>query len=361
MQVIRDFLKTFQITDTTFAIGVSGGADSLALALMFKQEFPQYRIIALTVDHKLRPTSGDEAEYVAQVMQKHNIEHHILVWEGEKPQTGIEEQARLARYKLLCGWCKENNIANLVIAHHLFDQAETFLMRLQRGSGLYGLSAISEVSERNGVRILRPLLNTHPDEMKNFLNAQNIKWVEDESNLCADFLRVKLRQYLPCLEREAGITAKRLCEAAADLRKIKGFIEDTVDEIINSKVHKWGDCGFSFDYAEFLSWHKELRFYILRKLLTTLGGLDYSPEADSLNTLSEQLSATAFSGATLGCCQILKDELKIWIIKENRTNKDICSTEEWERYTKQNPEVRNIKIPYKLRAAMFFEKLSKKI
>ncbi len=361
MQIIRNFLDIHHITDTAFAVGVSGGADSLALVLMFKKEFPQYRIIALTVDHKLRPTSGEEAQYVAQIMQKYQIEHHTLVWEGEKLQTGIEEQARLARYSLLCNWCKANNIANLVIAHHLFDQAETFLMRLQRGSGLYGLSAMSEITEKNGVRILRPLLNIHPDEMKKFLNEQQIRWVEDESNQCTDFLRVKMRNYLPQLSDAAGISPQRLCEAAADLRKIKGFIEDTVDGIISSKVHKWRDCGFSFDYAAFLSWHKELRFYVLGKLITALGKAAYFPEADSLNTLSLQLEAADFSGATLGNCHIMKDELKIWIIKENRTGAEICTTEDWERYTKQNPEVRGVKIPYKLRAALLFEKLSQKI
>lgn len=73
---------------------MSGGADSLAMALMFKQEFPDLRLVALTVDHGLRPTSRQEAEYVASVMKAHKIEHHILVWQGAKPLTGIEEKAR---------------------------------------------------------------------------------------------------------------------------------------------------------------------------------------------------------------------------------------------------------------------------
>lgn len=361
MQVICDFLKTFQITDTTFAIGVSGGADSLALALMFKQEFPHYRIIALTVDHKLRPTSGDEALYAARIMQKYHIEHHILNWEGEKPQAGIEEQARTARYNLLCNWCRENNVANLVIAHHLFDQAETFLMRLQRGSGLYGLAAMSEISEKDGIRILRPLLNVHPDKLKDFLNKQNIKWVEDESNQCEDFLRVRMRKFLPLLDDTVGISAMRLSEAAADLRKVKNFMKNTVDMIISEKVHQWGNCGFSFDYTEFLNWHQELRYYVTGKLLTTLGGKDYTPEADSLNLLLTQLAQKDFSGATLGDCHIVKEDLKIWIIKEHRGEMRFYNKEEWDIYTKQNPTVRGIKIPYKLRSALLCEKLSKKI
>lgn len=361
MQVIRDFLQKFQITDTTFAIGVSGGADSLALALMFKKEFPNYRIIALTVDHKLRPSSSEEAQYVAKIMQQYHIEHHTLVWDGEKPLTGIEEQARLARYDLLCGWCKENKVENLVIAHHLLDQAETFLMRLQRGSGLYGLSAMREISKKNNIRILRPLLDIHPDTMKKFLKSENIEWVEDESNQCLDFLRVKMRKFLPLLESSTGITPMRLCEAAANLRKTKSFIEETVENLIKTKVHQWYNVGFSVDYTEFLSWHPELRFYVTGKLLTTLNRQDYFPESENLNMLLQQMTRADFSAMTLGGCVILKEDLKIWIIKENRNRNDVYNTTEWEAYEVQNPDVRGIKIPYKLRSALLFEKLSKKI
>lgn len=361
MQVIQDFLHKHHIMETTFAIGVSGGADSLALALMFKEAYPDYRLIALTVDHGLRPSSREEAQYVAKLMKQYNIEHHTLVWEGEKPQTGIEEQARLARYKLLCDWCNDNRISYLAIAHHLYDQAETFLMRLQRGSGLYGLSAMDEISERHGVRLLRPLLNIHPDILKDYLKAKNIDWVEDESNQCSDFLRVRMRKFLPTLELEATISSARICEAAADLRRVRCFLEDTVHSIIQEKVHNWNDVGYSVDYAEFLSWHKEIRFYVLGQLISTLQQQAYAPEADSLTALVQQLSDKKFSGATLGGCHILNEGLKLWIIKENRDRPDTYTTAEWDAYVIENPEVRGIKIPQKLKVALLDKKLSKKI
>ncbi|MCM1324518.1 MAG: tRNA lysidine(34) synthetase TilS [Acetobacter sp.] len=358
MQIIRKFLTDNNITANTFAIGVSGGADSLALALMFKEEFPQYRIIALTVDHQLRPSSHKEALYVAKIMAQFDIEHHILIWDGEKPQTGIEEQARIARYRLLCDWCIENNITYLLTAHHAYDQAETFLMRLQRGSGLFGLSGMDDVSVRDGIFLLRPLLHTQPEIMRNFLRTRNIEWVEDESNQCSDFLRVKMRQTLPLIEKQTSITPSRLCEAAENLRKVKAFIEYTVDEIIQSKVHQWGKCGFSFDYTEFLSWHRELRFYILQKLLTILGGQMYFPEADSLNILLHQINLPNFSSATLGKCYIIKEDLKIWIIKEYRDRFYSYSIADWEIYVNKTPEVRGLKIPHKLRVALLLEKIS---
>ncbi len=360
MQVIKDFLEAHNITEKKFAIGVSGGADSLALVLLFKLEFPDYNIIALTVDHQLRPSSRQEAEYVAKVMADFGIEHHILTWSDPKPSTGVEEAARIARYNLLCTWCREHHVKNLVIAHHLFDQAETFLMRLQRGSGVFGLSAIQEISTRGDIKILRPLLNIHPDVLKNFLKERNISWVEDESNQCTDFLRVKMRQFLPELEKETGITANRLVLAAQNLRRTRSFIECTVQNIIYNKVHLWGNCGASFDYTEFLSWHSELKFYILNRLICDISGQIYTPEADALHTLIKDLEIEAFSTATLGGVCFCKSDLKLWLIKENR-NVDVCITEaDWVDFEKHTPQVRGIKIPAKLRQALVHEKKNEK-
>lgn len=356
MQIIEDFLKKHHIQDDTFAVGVSGGADSLALVLMFKQEFPQYRIVALTVDHGLRPTSRNEALYVADLMQRFNIEHHILTWEGEKPVTGIEEQARLMRYRLLCQWCKHNHIGYLAIAHHLYDQAETFLMRLERGSGLYGLCAMSDIFEREGIKLLRPLLNTPPEILKTFLEQQKIKWVEDESNQCLDFLRVKMRHFLPILEKETGISAECLSHTAATLQRTKDFIESIVNQTIDLHVHQWGNSGFSVDYTLFLSWHEELKFRILSKLICTLAQSTYIPKAEKLLELVRCLENKDYEGGTLGGCYIQISDLRLWIIKEERDNKIIYSNRLWEDFILHNPEVRGLQIPYKLRLSLVKEK-----
>ena len=356
MQIIADFLERHHIKDTTFAVGVSGGADSLALVLMFKREFPQYKIVALTVDHGLRPSSRDEAMYVANVMQRFNIEHHILTWEGEKPASGIEEQARIARYNLLCRWCQEHHISYLAIAHHLYDQAETFLMRLERGSGLYGLCAMSEISERDGVKLIRPFLNTAPEILKTFLNEQKIKWVEDESNQCLDFLRVKMRHFLPILEKETGITPARIGQAVADLQKTKDFIEGVVKQTIDNHVHQWGKSGFSVDYALYLGWHRELKFRVLSKLICKLNQTAYIPEAEKLEELLNCLDNKNYESRTLGGCYIHISDLRLWIIKERRRENNFYTTQQWEDFVLHNPEVRGIQIPHKLRVSLLSEK-----
>ena len=355
MRVIADFLTKHQIKEEIFAIGVSGGADSLALALMAKEALPHCRLIALTVDHGLRPSSKKEAQYVAEIMKAHGIEHHILVWEGEKPTTGIEEQARAARYRLLCDWCKENGVKYLAIAHHLNDQAETFLMRLQRGSGLFGLSAMQEVSEKNGITLLRPLLHIPPQVMKDYLKERQIDWVEDESNQCTDFLRVKMRQFLPLFTEKTGVTPERIDEAVSNLQRARGFIENTVQEAIEESVSFYGNCGAAFDYMHFVSWHEELKFYVLSKLLTYIGGNDYVPEAETLLELIKKMQEDDFTAATLGGVYIERSGLKVWLVKEYRENVPFDSTK-WDEFVKHNPMYNGIKLPHKLKIALISEK-----
>lgn len=356
MQLITDFFDTHQIEAKSIAVGVSGGADSLALVLLLKEMFSNYHFVALTVDHGLRPTSLKEAQYVADVMAKNGIEHHILTWVGEKPKTGIEEQARIARYSLLCDWCHEHNISYLAIAHHLLDQAETFLMRLIRGSGLYGLASMQEIYELNGIHILRPLLKVHPNSLKAYLKERHIDWVEDESNQCEDFLRVKIRKFLPELKQNIGLDAEHLGLAAVNLQKTRAFMEDMVDETIRQSVHFWSLSGCSFDYAVFSSWHNELKFYVLSELIKKIGQNIYIPEAETLHKLIDDLEKADFNGTTLGGVYFCISDLRIWLVKENRHFEIQFSEKDWDYYCKERPEVRGIKIPAKLKAVLLSEK-----
>ena len=162
----------------TYAVAVSGGADSLALLYWMKEAgFP---VVALTVDHKLRAESANEAKYVADVCDKIGIRHQILEWVGEKPKTGLEEAARKARYDLMLEYAKKNNIGVLMTAHHADDQIETFLMNLGRGSGIYGLAGVREEMERDGVIIFRPLLKVPRAELQKYCTLNKIKYFNDE-------------------------------------------------------------------------------------------------------------------------------------------------------------------------------------
>ncbi len=344
-----ELLGKHKIKTNALAVGVSGGADSLALALMANDECKTYgiKVIALTVNHKLRSSADKEAEYVAKVMQAHKIEHHVLIWEGEKPSTGVEEAARLARYELLCDWCQKNNIEYLAIAHHLRDQAETFLMRLQRGSGLEGLCSMREVTQYKGIKILRPLLHTEPQVMENYLRKKNITWVHDESNDNTDYLRVKMRKFLPEMQQKTGIDLAKFDEAITNLQSAESFIEEQTKYEISAKIRNDFNNVFSIKYTDFLAWHKELKFRILAKLLKK----EYIPRADSILNIIKSLQTLPFNGATLGEKEIFLNYGRIWIVPEMKA-KHKSSRKEWKEFVAQNPEYKDKKIPHKARLAI---------
>lgn len=360
MQVTPEFLHRHQIEPQRIAVGVSGGADSLSCILMLHEQNPSYQFIALTVDHGLRPTSRQEAEYVASIMQQNGIEHHILEWKGRKPKTGIEEKARQARYNLMYDWCCRQQVKYLVLAHHLYDQAETFLMRLERGSGAYGLSSMQEVTPFKDIYLLRPLLKIRPEELKSYLNQKGLTWVEDESNQCTDFLRVRMRKFLPELEQKSGITPERLSLAIENIQQTRNFIAAVVAEKITAKVHFWSSVACSFDYQEFLSWHDELKFYVLRELIQRLGRQDYTPDSSSLKMQLQRLVAGESSSFTLGHVYIEKSDHRLWLIRETRHNLAAIREQDWQLYENNHPVVRGIKLPYKLRQALFYEKSEQK-
>ena len=128
------------------ALAVSGGADSVALMLLVHDWLdllstgPQITI--LTVDHRLREAAASEAEWVKREAQALGFPHETLVWEGEKPNSGLQAGARHARYGLMTAYCRAASIPAIATAHSCDDQAETFVMRLARGSGLDGLAAM---------------------------------------------------------------------------------------------------------------------------------------------------------------------------------------------------------------------------
>lgn len=179
------------------ALAVSGGADSLCLTLLTHQWAQKYHIpcVALTFDHKWRPESAKEAAQVKKWLAKYGIEHHTLTFAGTPAKTRKEERARQARYQALTDWCRQHHIATLLIAHNKEDQAETFLLRLARGSGVDGLSAMHPITFFDNIRLVRPLLAySHQQLCATLKQTFHQRWIEDPSNQDTQYERVRLRQ-----------------------------------------------------------------------------------------------------------------------------------------------------------------------
>lgn len=225
-------------------LAVSGGPDSVALMLLCARwqaaAKGRPRLVVLTVDHGLRPGSADEAAAVAAWAKTLGLSHETLHWQGNKPKANIQAAARSARYRLLADAAGRSSLAAILTAHHLDDQAETFLLRLARGSGVYGLAAMAPAETIEGVTVLRPLLTVPRARLRATLEAAGHPFFDDPSNDDARFDRARLRRLMPELA-DFGLTPQRLAATAARLSRAADALDAAADTLIRA-------CG-RFDTA----------------------------------------------------------------------------------------------------------------
>jgi tRNA(Ile)-lysidine synthase len=178
------------------AAAVSGGGDSLALALLAAAwaSARNGRLTALIVDHRLREGSAAEAALTAERLKHSGIAARILVLPDLSPGSALAERARSARYAALEAACVEAGIVHLLLGHHAADQAETVAMRMLAQSGPDGLAGMAALVETAQLRLLRPLLRVPRVRLRATLRAANVGWVEDPSNEDPQFLRTRIRQ-----------------------------------------------------------------------------------------------------------------------------------------------------------------------
>jgi tRNA(Ile)-lysidine synthase len=220
----RADLNPLTAPDARIGVAVSGGPDSMALLLLAAAAKPG-QVEAATVDHALRDESRAEAEMVAGVCEQLGLPHSILTanW-GEKPVTAIQERARGECYRLLGFWAEERGLAALATGHHADDQAETFLMRLARGSGVRGLAGMRRRSVAPGtdVRLVRPLLGWRRSELEEICAAAGLTAASDASNQDDRFERVRFRR---ALARADWLDAAAIARSAANLAEAERALD----------------------------------------------------------------------------------------------------------------------------------------
>ncbi len=295
------------------AVAVSGGADSLALALLLRDwaDANGGDVVALTVDHRLRPESTAEARKVAGWLAARDIRHRILRWDGPRPASGLQDAARHARYRLLGAWCRQNGVLHLAVAHHREDQAETLLLRLIRGSGLDGLAAMAAVGETKGeaaVRVIRPLLPIGRDRLRDTLAACGQAWIEDPSNRNPAHLRARLRMQLPALAPSlapAGLTAHRLAGTARQLGRARAALDDMVAALLARAVAFFPAGYARLDASALAEAPREASLRALARVLLAVGGGIYTPRLERLERLHAVLIGTeAPPPRTLAGCRL---------------------------------------------------------
>jgi tRNA(Ile)-lysidine synthase len=197
----------------------------MVLAARWRGRARSPRLVAVTIDHGLRKEAKREAKAVEKLAAKLGIEHRTLEWTGRKPKTGLQEAARLARYRLLSDVAREVGAAHVLTAHTRDDQAETILIRMARGSGVSGLAGMFAYSripteEGSDLGLARPLLGIPKSRLVATLKAAKIRYATDPSNRDPRFTRSRFRELMPALARE-GLTAARLAALARRVQRVE--------------------------------------------------------------------------------------------------------------------------------------------
>jgi tRNA(Ile)-lysidine synthase len=273
------------------AVAISGGCDSLALTLLLKDfcAAKKIELIAVTIDHKMRKTSSNEALELTKILTKEKISHQILTIAAAKiPQKNIEANLRQSRYEMLYEFCLEEKIEFLFLGHHAGDAAENFLIRLFRGSGLDGLSTIAELSDYKKIKLVRPLLNFDKDFLKKFLKEKKIKWFEDESNKDEKFLRNKIRNFLETFP-EKNLIQARIKSAADEIAKTRDFFDELL-LIEAKKILKFNRAGFCFlNLKKLQKTNPKFALKILALMAMEVSQQNYKPRLKELKIFYEYL------------------------------------------------------------------------
>jgi len=306
-RLLRDF---FEYPVGRLGVAVSGGGDSVALLCLLSDwsACGGPEIEAVTVDHGLRPDSAREARFVAMLCTQLNIPHTTLIWDGPDASGNLQDQARRARYQMMADWAEGRGIVDIALGHTTDDVAEGFLMRLARGSGLDGLSAMSDSVEFfKPVRFVRPLLGASRDELRAYLKGRGQVWTDDPSNLDDRFERARIRKALDVLN-DLGITPGKISRTSERLRDAREDLTSYVSDFAREAVQfDAGDLVLAIDRdgagpgGRLVTKSAETFRRILRAGVMWISGSEYAPRSDSLDQLIA--AEHARTSATVGGCR----------------------------------------------------------
>jgi len=302
-------------------LAVSGGPDSTALMMLAARWRAALKhgpkLIAVTVDHGLRPEAKQEAAAVGRLARKLKLSHATVRWTGRKPATGLQQAARSARYRLLADAARKAKATHVLTAHTLDDQAETVLIRMSRGSGVTGLGAMSRTrslpttrrapappegeGRREGaggtsqVTLLRPLLTIPKSRLIATLRAAEIAFAEDPSNRDPRFTRARLRGLMPQLAEE-GLDAPRLAQLARRLKRADAALEAVVSVAEAGLVLGAGPGGIRYDRGRYDTMPEEIALRLLGRGIARYG-TEGQVELGKLEALKQALDQAHKTGS----------------------------------------------------------------
>jgi tRNA(Ile)-lysidine synthase len=290
--------------DQTIGVALSGGGDSTALLHLCLAA--GLRVQAVTVDHRLRAESADEAAAVARDCAALAVPHVVKVWEHGPVGGNLMDAARRARMGLIADWARGLRIGHVALGHTRDDQAETLLMGLARSAGIAGLSGMRRRWQDAGVVFHRPLLDAGREELRHWLRGQGIGWVDDPSNDNDRFSRVKARRALAVLA-PLGITAEGLAGVARHLAQAQ---EALAVQVQAAGRHLREAAGALHVDAALWTEPEEVRRQLVVAAMAWLSGAAYAPRAADLARFIAAMQAGR--DATLAGCRHRKG----WLLRE---------------------------------------------
>ncbi len=297
--------------EPAIGLAVSGGADSLALMLLAQRwaaSGPAPRLVVYSVDHRLRPEAAGEVAMVLDLARQLGLEARGLAWAAPKPQSGMQEAARTARYRLIGEAMRADGATVLLTAHHRSDQAETVLMRLAHGSGVEGLRGMSAFSYVEGVRVFRPFLDVDRDALRRIVVEAGLTPAEDPSNSDGSYERVRWRQLMPQLA-QLGLDADALAGFAERMADADKVLTQLADSAFAELVRLDGFGAARIEHERFNALGAAVGTRLLGRVLNIVGGRQKPRALGQVERLRAHIAEGSLPRSTTlcGCVVRLKD------------------------------------------------------
>ncbi len=309
--------KLNHLNKKSYVVAVSGGPDSLALVALTKAYtyLKKTKFRYVLINHSIRKNSAQEAKQVKKLLKKNQISLNVIL-NKKKIIKNIQGQARSVRYEMLLEYCKKKKINIILTAHNLEDQVETFFIRLSRGSGLTGLSAMKPLRKlSSGVKLYRPLLDVKKKFLIKISKNTFGKYFEDPSNTDQKYLRTKIRNLKKPLET-SGIEYEQIIKSINNLASSKATLDEYFSKVFKEIIKK-SKKEILIDLKKFNNLNKEIKIGVLNESIKKLKKNYYNPRSKKVKNLINNLQSKNFKKSTLGGCLFIKkkDQLCLKIEK----------------------------------------------
>ncbi len=315
--LFKKFEKNFEINQG-FAVAVSGGPDSLALAFFTKIFAIKYHLNCkyFIVDHRLRKESTLEAKKVKKTLGNFGIKAEVLNWVGKKPNRNIQSLARKKRYDLLFSKCKSYKISNLIVGHHVDDLFENFFIRMMRGSGLKGLISLEKKVTLNEINLIRPLLYFEKKDLEFISDYVFNFYVKDQSNENSNFKRIRIRKIISDF-KISGLEKEKLFLTLKNLKSSNKTIISFTEE--NKKENSYFDKKNKKIFLNkiFFNQPYEIVFRSFSDSLKTIGGRYFPTRGKKIDNILLKIEKDTLKKETLAGCIVKKVEQTVIISKED--------------------------------------------